>query len=64
MRLFFMLERAFYRFFTASEFRPIISPAKGPLGKATITSNILASTVNGTRTECEHNRPQLNPDAA
>src|SRR5947208_16460536 len=39
------------------------SPASGPLGNTTCTSNPSAFTVRGTRTECAHSRPQLNPDS-
>ena len=40
------------------------SPAKGPLGNTATTSSEPDVTVSGTRTECEHSRPQWNPDKA
>jgi hypothetical protein len=47
--------------FTGRDLVPVISPASGPLGNATCTSNPSTVTVTGTRTECGHRRPQWNP---
>lgn len=52
-----------FRGFAGSDLVPRSSPASGPLGNTTWTSNPSTITERGTRTECEHRRPQRNPEA-